>query len=336
MKKKAPEKKKERNKSKLDKLCEIFRKRVRKDWDLAIAITGEEGIGKSTAGIQIARRVDTDFELDRNILFSPTKKEMQQKIREDLPKYSVLDADEAMKILYKLDWQKDIQKKLNKIYALCRKENLVSIFCIPRFKDLNEYFRNHRIKVWIHVIERRENYARAVVMFKDTNPVHEDPWHLKKLKKASKNEKKYKSNIFSSLSEKEQIRFFKKSPSFYDVITFKPLPKTMREKYEELRDSEKYKGLVEDAKMNKHEKLWRKRCVRTYHILLKLFDDLPKKYVKMIVAEKMNTINSVVSEPEYKNLDIDWEYLKPVAEEIIKKEPPVRENAEKLLEEIED
>lgn len=96
--------------------------RARNGKDSVVAICGDEGDGKSTLAANIGFESDMFFDFERNELFSPTNEEMQEKVV-GLPRFSTIVADEAIKILYKLNWQSKSQRFLNELYALCRREN---------------------------------------------------------------------------------------------------------------------------------------------------------------------------------------------------------------------
>ena len=168
-------------------LASQFLKRVRKDKDVALGISGYEGDGKSVLAcwivIEVLRQLGkTEEEIKERfndyMIYSPNKKEMFEKITRP-EKYTPINSDEATKALYKLNWASSSQKFLNTLFQLCRKENKINILCIPRFTDLNEYFRNHRVRFWLHILET----GTAVLMDKDWSPFSKDPWHLDENKK---------------------------------------------------------------------------------------------------------------------------------------------------------
>src|SRR3972149_1934724 len=151
--------------------CRTLRKRVREDYDAVIGITGEEGVSKSTLANWIGFKTDDKYSFEKNCLFSPSPKSMVDSIR-NLPRFSTINADEAIKILYKQQWW--LQVFINKFYRLCRQDNKISIMCMPRFQEFNEGFRNHRILFWVHLLDR----GVGVIWEKDWSPYVKDPWHF--------------------------------------------------------------------------------------------------------------------------------------------------------------
>jgi len=235
------------------------KKRVRKDFDLVIAITGEEGMGKSVLAIQLGMRLDKNFKLEKNSIYTNEDKEIIDKIT-TLPRYSVLIIDEAVKLLYKLNWQSPIQKMMNQIYNLCRKENQISIFCIPRFRDLNEYFRNQRVKIWIHVIAR----GHAIIFTRDWSPVSKDPWYCDSLQKTIEQGSR-KLNV-GEIGLEEKLMFLRKSRSYATDFTFEDISDELKEEYKKLITS-RYDDLLQKQSMNPNSDIAKKNRMRLGQVL---------------------------------------------------------------------
>jgi len=117
-----------------------------------------------------------------------------------------------------------------------------TILCIPRFIDLTENFRNHRVKVWIHIFTRGE----AVVYFKDTDPHTGDPWHIKdSLKRKDWFLRKYKV-VDRKISQ--QIAIEKRMPTYYGVLNFPDMSEETKEQYISMKiKSREKKKLIEQV-----------------------------------------------------------------------------------------
>lgn len=249
----------------LQDLADKCIQRCELDYDMTIAFTGEEGVGKSTGAIQLARKIGKrengqfTFCLSKNVLFSPSFENVQDAIK-NLPQYAPIILDEAIKVLYKLRWHDKIQILLNQFFAICRQENKIAILCIPRFTDLNEYFRNHRVKIWIHVIDR----GKAFVFVKDKNPFVKDVWHFREM------EKKMEKHNFNALSYRSKLKLLKRNKSFVGVLKFKDLPEAMSERYKKLKALKKYDQDNEEL-MSKSDlqTLYRKRWITSMLYLYK-------------------------------------------------------------------
>jgi len=239
--------------------CRTLRKKTREDYDAVVGITGDEGVSKSTLANHIGFDTDRAYTFEKNCLFSPDEQSMVDAIKK-LPRFSTVNADEAIKILYKQQWW--VQVFINKFYRLCRQDNKISILCMPRFSEFNEGFRNHRILVWIHLLDR----GIGVVFMKDWNPFSADPWHVKDnyniIQKYTRRKK------YFQVSVERKINILSKSSNFVDTITFPDLPKDKRIEYKVLAAKHKYKGMEEemrfgqrrskiDEKYKKRERAWK-------------------------------------------------------------------------------
>ena len=217
--------------------CKALMKRVRQDYDAVIAITGTEGVSKSTLANQLGFNTDKAYTLEKNCLFSPNPKNLVASIRE-LPRFSTVNADEAIKILYKQQWW--LQVFINKFYRLCRQDNKISIMCMPRFQEFNEGFRNHRILFWIHLLDR----GVGVVYEKDWSPFVKDPWHTddnqKQIEKMTTGRKYFKIDM------ERRLGILERSGNCLGRIEFPDLTPEIRVKYKELAKLHKYEGLEDE------------------------------------------------------------------------------------------
>lgn len=232
-----------------------LRRKVRADYDAVVAISGDEGTGKSVLANHIGMECDPRYTFEKNCLFSPNERSMVEAIRR-LPRFSAINADEAIRVLYKQEWSSQIF--INKFYRLCRQDNKISILVMPRFADFNEGFRNHRIMLWIHVLDR----GLAVAFVKDWNIFSPDPWHMKDnyevLRKSSGRVKLY------SLPMERKLELLSRLDNFLDVITYPDLPEPQRIEYKTLAAQQKYEDVEEDLeKLAPRDKLWRDRFAKT-------------------------------------------------------------------------
>ena len=157
----------------------IIQESLKTDLDSVVAIGGIEGSGKSTLSIHLCRKLDPEkFRLDRNVIFQPTVGVVTKKIY-GLPRYSPISIDEAMRTMYKRNFATTESKTQALIFSMCRKQNKPVFLNIPNFFDLDTYYRNHRVRVWIFIPKR----GLAMVLMKDPSPFIADPWHQKENQK---------------------------------------------------------------------------------------------------------------------------------------------------------
>jgi primosomal protein N' len=232
---------------KLIKIAKTIRRGLRDDYDFVCAITGREGSGKSTLMIILAILIDKNFRLGSQMSLLPTTGEIKRMFKR-IKQYGVLGIDEAIKILHKQDWYNVLQKVIVQMYATERFQNKATFLCIPRFTDLNENFRNHRVNSWIDVLDR------GVAFVKTPIPVSyfSDPWMMDEMSKKYKFLLKTKKGSQITIEDMERIE--KKNPCFVDTIYFPDLPTDIKEIYLELkiqaRDKEE-KGDLEELPKDK-------------------------------------------------------------------------------------
>ena len=225
-----------------------IRKRLKNKWDYVIVVSGEEGSGKSTLGIEVGGSIDYSFRnlirvskyykaLMRNVMFAPTREEIEDKVK-NLPPFSAIIDDEGMKTKYKGNWMKATQKKLNIFFSLNRKEYKANIICIPNFVDLAKYWRGHRVKAWLYIIKR----GIAAFMVPKQNPFSSDPWDI------IQNEKKIDKLTNKGVALSSAVR---KINICKGIVRFPRLPESFEKVYEPLANKYKY----ETPKEEKVEKI---------------------------------------------------------------------------------
>jgi len=199
--------------------------RIDLKWDIVIAIDGEEGSGKSSLGMIMGYLLDSRFHLESNIAYLPSSKEMEHKFWA-LDSKQVFLVDEAIKALYKLKFMDRFQTRINEMYATERWQSKITLLLLPRFTDLNEFFRNSRVKFWIHVIDR----GVAVAFAKDeVNIFGTDKWHLKEEYNRIKNT--IRGKRYATFTTDQKLAIYRKSLHYMFDFTFRPLPDAVEAKY---------------------------------------------------------------------------------------------------------
>lgn len=216
--------------------AKLLKQRVKQDFDAVVAVTGEEGVGKSSCAVQIAKRVDRKFSFERNEIILPNIHLLKEKIMQ-LPDGSAVVVDEAIKLLYKLQWSSKSQIFLNTLYALARKKRKVTLLCISRFTDLNEFFRNHRVKFWVFIPYR----GFAVVFIRDWSPFAKDPWWIDHNQKIIESYMKLKKLKDISKHHKEEI--LQKCRNFLMTFTYDNLSDEEKKQYAEVVEKYKFETL---------------------------------------------------------------------------------------------
>jgi hypothetical protein len=138
---------------KLDRSLEKIKKRVtQKDQDYFFAVDGEEGSGKSTFTMQLARRVDPSFCLDR-VVFNG--KDFELAIKKATKGQAVV-FDEAFRGLSSRAALSETNRILVSVMMECRQKNLFVFIVLPSFFMLDKYVVLHRSKGLFHLYTKRE------------------------------------------------------------------------------------------------------------------------------------------------------------------------------------
>ena len=249
----------------IQKFCKLTRQSLANDWDSVIAITGNEGSGKTTCELYIAEGIDPRFDYEKNVLYIPNATELVKRFN-SLPPQSVLAIDEAVRTLHKYDWMTSIQQTIIKMYATERYQNKCTIALMPRFRDFTENFRNHRIKIWINVISR----GIAVVKLRDPNPYVKDPWHLDE--SLAKTEKILRNKKTFQITPEDILKAERTCKNYFFDFEFPKLPADKWELYKKLREeSRTHIDLVTELRQDKRLDNLRERLHKwqtvTYELL---------------------------------------------------------------------
>lgn len=122
-----------------------------------------------------------------------------------------------------------------------------TIFLMPRFQDLNPYFRNFRVRYWVNIIDR----GVAIVYKKDEDKDAKDPWHLDE-----NYSYKYKKwwlmrKRISERSISDVIRVEEKLPNYWFWFEFPQLPKEMEDRFSALKKDSRIELRKQDAEKEK-------------------------------------------------------------------------------------
>ena len=220
--------------SQLDSNIKLLAREIRKDLreenDHVIAITGYPGVGKSNDAAIVAALIDDKYSFEKNVCFIPSSKGITEKYRE-LPMYSVMHIDEASRGLHKHKWYDKIQQTLTTLYDTEREGHyLCTLLLMPRFQNFTEYFRNFRIKYWIHIPRR----GIAIVYRRDEDKDVKDPWHLDENYK--KKMKRWKGKRIFERGLGETIRVEQLTENYWFYFKIPKIPEDIWEEYKILKE----------------------------------------------------------------------------------------------------
>lgn len=149
-------------KSQLDKVKTMVTK---KDRDFVMVIDGEEGVGKSVLGMQIANYLDPNFDLDKIVFNADQFLEGIKKHN----KYSCIMLDEAFNASNARASLTEVNRSMLGVATEMRQRNLFVIMIIPSFFDLDKYFALWRCRALIHVYFRPDGARGSYVIFPKTS-----------------------------------------------------------------------------------------------------------------------------------------------------------------------
>lgn len=147
----------------LAKELDIIKHRVlTKDRDWVVGIDGEEGVGKSIFGQQVARYLDDNFNID-NICF--TADELIARIKDpNIKKGSAIILDEAFAAANARAAMTEVNRSLIGVATEMRQKNLFILIILPSFFDLDRYFALWRCRSLFHLYFT-ENEDRRYIIF---------------------------------------------------------------------------------------------------------------------------------------------------------------------------
>jgi energy-coupling factor transporter ATP-binding protein EcfA2 len=273
---------------------------VNKDEDGVIGVTGYEGSGKSTLTILLGYAISyinqVEFNLKDNMAYLPTHENIIKQFNSLKPK-QVLNIDEAVSILHKHRWMNTSQQAVEQMYATERKQNKITLLCMPRFANFSENMRNHRILFWVHIWKK----GFAMVYTKDIDKDIKDPWHIDENIKYKK--KRFGKRGVSTITMEERLRTEAELPNFLCHFEFPDLPNDIKTDYRRL--SEAYKKLVSEQDNSSETKNFdvseriKKISYRLGCLLYHLRTSRPKIYTNRFFAdlfeEPIDTTKSYVN-----------------------------------------
>lgn len=146
-------------------LARTIKERIDNKRDCPILLTGDPGIGKSTVGIKLARKIDSDFKLD-NIAFRI--EDFGRIFNENAfgggSKYPQILLDEAGHALFGQQWMDREQQEVAKMLIIGRIKRQIIYMAVPRPGQLNSQARD-RPFMWIHVFEPHEYEQGAAKVY---------------------------------------------------------------------------------------------------------------------------------------------------------------------------
>lgn len=143
------------------------------DWDFVILVTGDRMVrtGKSVMAMNVcaylADKLGTKFDNDNIFFDSQTMMDAAQQ----LPKYSVLQYDEAREGLAAIKTMKTVQQDLIDFFNECGQLNHIFVLVMPDFFSMKEEIAIGRSEVLINVYRKNVQLMRRLYHEKEARPV---------------------------------------------------------------------------------------------------------------------------------------------------------------------
>jgi len=276
----------------------ILQARTEKKADAVVIVDGMAGSGKTTLQILMAREIDSDFSVLRNVVFDPNPKVTKDKIT-NLPPGAAVCLDEGMRLANARRAMSSWNVFLGEYFSINRKDFKVIFICVPCIQQIDTSIRNQRATFWIHVIKR----GVAIIFRRSLVPADGDPWGIgdkgnmiKKLLRAE-----YPNRRMIELSTDEMIKALSKHDNFSFVMKFNPMPPDLEAEYEAmaLKMRKDLKMPVDYGLRVKHYRLIIQGMVKYYYET----DGMKQKEIADKFGLNVATVNQMVNKSGSWNLE---------------------------------
>ena len=151
-----------------------LKRRLKKNKDAWIGVTGSTGSGKSYLAIMCQILFGKKYSLTDNITYIPKGDEILNKFRK--LKMNTLLIDEAAEQMRSVNWQDKRQQQVNVAAMTDRFKNNIVFLNLPNFNEFTKSMRIGSIQFRMVIPYRTDLYARVIIQRKSRNWRSEDPW----------------------------------------------------------------------------------------------------------------------------------------------------------------
>jgi len=205
-------------------LCE----RVDNNFDAVVIVESgsHKGTGKSTFSMEEEQEISKirgfKFDIPEMTVFDPTSEKIVERVKYKPMAYPV-NIDEAGKVAYKRNWNKEYQKDLVIFLNVCRKHGKIIFLNHPTFWELDTGIRD--IADYRVTIMRR---GLAIVRGKIANPEAKDKW----IKEET--DKLIKEMVHDQMNVDATINALRKTPNYLFEIHFPKMDEKLYSVYESM------------------------------------------------------------------------------------------------------
>lgn len=142
----------------MPQVTDNFIKAVRKiiktqDYDWLHVIVGNEGVGKTSLGHCLSKKMWPNFNLETDSIFTTDDLISRVKAAKNKPGRAVV-VDEGALVFFTRDSMSKANKEAVKLLTGMRQFNMFVVICVPNFWILDRYVREHRVKTVSRVVKR--------------------------------------------------------------------------------------------------------------------------------------------------------------------------------------
>lgn len=122
-----------------------------RDKDFVCLVTGGEGNGKSSLAVEMARYVDKEFDVQKQVAMS-----YEDVIRtaDELDEGQALVIDEGIEMLLSRNHAKKKNKIILEWFREVRAKNLFFFICMPKFKEVDKPIRDDRAHTLVRCVDQ--------------------------------------------------------------------------------------------------------------------------------------------------------------------------------------
>lgn len=137
-----------------DRLVEDCHSNLANEYDNVIVVEGREGTGKSTLAVYLAKKINPDFNLEDDYIYS--YEEMIDAVTDDEKddRGRVFLLDETSSIMNNRDAMTASSKNMVELLEMMRSRGWTLIMCIPSADRLDKYLRDFRIRYLLRAVEK--------------------------------------------------------------------------------------------------------------------------------------------------------------------------------------
>lgn len=223
----------------------MIRRRLRRQRDAVIFLTGERGVGKSMLSIQLGKEICERFEIPKDVLFDPSLQRLYELVFDSKP-HSAFVIDECIRIAFSRQAMTARNQQLVELVALTRYKFHCLLMNIPLFANADSSLRG-MATFWIHIPAR----GYAVIFAPSKDPFSRDPFSFRVSSEIIA--KNIGDTHLATARLNDLLDAFRECPSFVGWFTFDDLPEADKAVYNANKKPYELRQTLEEKKEQRRE-----------------------------------------------------------------------------------